>query len=183
MSDQIFLIINIAIISVFQFFVMVSYLHKKNKGKFFSNLIGYLIITLLILYEYFSNLNIPNFIITCSLITIIGHSFIGTLLDIYHSSKFYDRYLHLFGCFSFSLLIYSVLNEVITQAIESKIYVFLFIMTLGITIGAFFEIAEFIHDNLSKQEKYQHGLIDTNFDIIFNIVGSFLAAIVSIRIF
>ena len=183
MTAQLFLIFHITMISVFQIYGIIHYLHRGEKGKFFSNLIAYGIILALIFYEYYSNLNIPSFIITCSLLAIVGHSFIGTLLDVYHRSKTYDRYLHLFGSFSFALLVFSILDRIIVPAIKSKIYVFLFVMTLGITIGVFFEIIEFVHDRFSKKVKCQHGLADTDFDMIFNIAGSFLAAMVAIRIF
>lgn len=89
----------------------------------------------------------------------------------------------MFGAFSFSLLIFSILDRIIVPAIESKMYMFLFVTTLGITIGVFFEIIEFVHDRFSKKAKCQHGLEDTDFDMIFNIAGSLFEAIVTIRIF
>ncbi|MBE6033778.1 MAG: hypothetical protein E7222_03650 [Clostridiales bacterium] len=66
---------------------------------------------------------------------------------------------------------------------EIWVYTFLLVTTLGITIGVLFEIAEFIHDSFSKKMKCQHGLADTDFDLIFNVFGSAIAGLLSIFIF
>lgn len=177
------LIINIIIISLFQIYLVMSYLFKKKWGMFLSSLATYTIIILLLLYEYYSNLNIAGFIITCSLISVISHSFIGEYLNLYHSSKHYDRYTHLFGSFSFSLLSYSILNSISVLASKNWI-VFLFTMLLGISIGVFYEIIEYLHDCLkNKKIVCQHGLTDTNVDLIFDVFGSIIAGFVAIYIF
>jgi uncharacterized membrane protein YjdF len=63
----------------------------------------------------------------------------------------------------------------------SKIFRALFIVFLGISIGAIFEIIEFIIDTHKKEEsqraKMQKGLKDTDFDLICDIIGSALGSI------
>lgn len=179
MSDQNFFILNIAIISVFQIFLVVKYLQQKS-SKFIGDLIIYIIIILFLICEQYFALDIADFVLTCTVITVIGHTFIGTYLNVYYKSKYFDRYLHLFGSFSFALLFFSIINTLIPLANVSWIYTFLFVMTLGISIGVFFEIIEFIHDCYSKKIVCQHGLADTDFDMIFNVFGSFIAGIVSV---
>lgn len=183
MTIQKILILNILIISFFQIYLMISYLRKKKPGKAFGNLIIYMAILSFLFYEDYFKLNIPYFIITCSIITIIGHTFIGSYLNIYYTSRYYDRYLHLFGSFSFSLLAFSTINGNLPLVNVSWIYTPLLVTTLGISIGVFFEIIEFIHDSFSRNIRCQHGLTDTDFDMIFNIFGSCVAAFISVYIF
>lgn len=183
MIDQIIFILNVAIISMSQIFLMFKYLQQKKTSKFIGDLTIYCVILSFLLYEHYFKLNIPDFILTFSVITVIGHTFVGSYLNIYYKSNYFDRYLHLFGSFSFSLLAFSIINYIAPLMKVSWIYTFLFVMTLGISIGVFFEIIEFAHDSFSKKIMCQHGLADTDFDMIFNVFGSFIAGVVSITIF
>ena len=180
MTARNWLIGNILMFSIFEIYMMVNYLNNNKPAKFFRTLLLYLSIISLLLYEYYLNLNIPSFIVTCSLLAILGHTFLGTFMDIYHKSKTYDRYLHLFGSFSFSLLSFSLLKLNLTIGLFNT---FLFVMTLGISLGVVVEIAEFAHDTFTKKPMTQHGLIDTDFDMISNVLGSTIAGIVSLFVF
>lgn len=182
MLDENYFLFPIAMISIVQIYLMISYLPKKMTSKFFENLFTYVAILSFLIYSHLK-LSIPNFIITCSVITVIGHTFIGLYLKLYYKSKYYDRYLHLFGAFSFSLLAFSIINNIAPLHNESWIYTSVFVMTLGISIGVIFEILEFIHDSFSNGIKSQHGLADTDFDLIFNVLGSVFAGIISTNIF
>ena len=55
-------------------------------------------------------------------------------------------------------------------------------ITLGISLGVLLEMEELLHDTFSKS-KGQHGLKDTNFDLIANIIGAILAGLISSFIF
>jgi hypothetical protein len=179
MEEYIFLF-NIALISVFQVFMMISYILRKKKEKFWGSLILYTVVLAFLIYEHYSLLKIPGLILTCFVITVLGHSFVGKYLEVYYTSDVYDRYLHLFGAFSFSLTAYAILEHLIKPGTESIIYKSVFVMTIGITLGVFFEIAEFVHDRyFPKKIRSQHGLEDTDFDLIFNIAGSFIAGALS----
>lgn len=182
MSEQKFFLFNMAMISIFQIFLVAKYLQKKD-SKFIGNLLIYIFIMLFLIYEHYFKLNITDFILTCSVITVIGHTFIGTYLNVYYKSKYFDRYLHLFGSFSFSLLLFSIIHYLVPLDNASWIYTSLLVMTLGISLGVFFEIIEFIHDCYSKKMRCQHGLADTDLDLIFNVCGSFIAGIVSVNVF
>ena len=64
----------------------------------------------------------------------------------------------------------------------SKVYICIFIATIGISLGCIFEILEFILDSNSKpnEQRNQHGPIDTDFDLISNVIGSVIAGVASI---
>ena len=121
-------------------------------------------------------------IIFMVLITLIGNSLIGKYLYVYNTSKHYDRFLHAFGAFSFALFYYSILHKLAMPIVSSKFYIGVFVAAIGISIGCIFEIYEFIADSITTSNN-QHGLKDTNFDMISNIIGSSIAGIVSIWIF
>jgi hypothetical protein len=52
--------------------------------------------------------------------------------------------------------------------------IFVFVVALGALIGVVFELYEFTVDMIFKT-KNQHGLIDTDVDLIFDIIGAILA--------
>ena len=100
----------------------------------------------------------------------------------YNISKYYDRLLHAFGSFSFSLFFYSILDKITIPTIYSKFYISIFVTTIGISLGCIFEIYEFILDSTTNSNN-QHGLTDTNYDLISDVIGSIAAGIASILIF
>lgn len=179
MTEKYYLITNLLLITVAQFYIIFNYTKQKRFGKATQGILFWLVIASLLLYEYNSGLNLSGLIVTCSILTIIGHSLVGNYLGYYHKSKTYDRGLHFFGSFSFSLLVFLILNNAVIPFYSNRFYVSLFVITLGISIGALFEILEFIHDSVSKKAACQHGLADTNFDMIFNMLGALIAGVVA----
>ena len=122
------------------------------------------------------------FIIMLVVITIVGNNLIGNCLNVYNCSKYYDRFSHAFGSFSFSLFFYSILDKITIHVIFPKLYVSIFVATIGISLGCIFEIYEFILDSNTNSNN-QHGLTDTNFDLISDVIGSIIAGITSVLIF
>ncbi len=149
---------------------------------FFETVIIYLSNLLFLYNEYNSKFQIKTGIILLVILTILGHSFIGEYLDVYNKSKNYDRFLHLFASFSFSLFAYSIIYSIIKPVNYSKLYVSLFVITLGISLGVLFEIIEFIQDTFLKTGN-QHGLKDTNFDLISDVIGATIAGMICTFIF
>ncbi len=179
MSYKSTLIINACIFTVLQCALIVGYFKRRQPGKAASNFLAWLIMISFLFYINYIKLYIPEFIITCFTITVIGHFFLGNFLDLYHRSKIYDRWLHLFGAFSFSLLVFSILNNAVLPFPNSDFYMSFFVITLGVSIGTLFEILEFMHDVVSKKKlPCQHGLADTDYDMIFNLLGSIVAGFV-----
>jgi len=116
------------------------------------------------------------YILILIIITLFGHSFIGNYLNLYNKSQHFDRYLHLFGSFSNALFIFSIITNIINPTVSSKLYSALFVISLGISSGVFFEILEFSQDSTANTN-HQKGLKDTNLDLIYNIIGSLIAGV------
>ena len=132
-----------------------------------------------LLFTYFENkkaFKIENYIKALVITTCILHNSFGQYLNLYRTTIWFDKILHVFGTFSFALFCYSVLNLSVDFFSESKIFTFIVIMSLGITVGAILENFEFFMDIVFKTNN-QHGNIDTNLDLILNTVGAMLAGL------
>lgn len=164
-------------------YIIYKYSKSKKYGLIVGNAVVYIILLLYLCYKDVLQLRVYDFITVFLIITIFGHTYVGEYCGIYHKSKKYDRFLHLFGSFTFSLFAYSIIESLVKPVSYSKVYVAIFVATLGITIGVLFELIEFVFDKLAKYEKNQHGLADTDFDLIFNVIGSILAGVASIKLF
>ena len=79
----------------------------------------------------------------------------------------------------FSILTYTIITDVFNEAIESDAFATIIVFSVGVTLGALFEIKEFISDNCIKTNQ-QHGLTDTNYDVVFNVIGSLIASVYSV---
>lgn len=176
MSYESSLIVNACMITASQCALIVGYFKRKQPKKAASSFLVWLLTISFLFYIYDFKVYVPAFILTCTTITLIGHFFLGNYIDLYHKSTTYDRWLHLLGAFSSSLLVFSVLNSAIIPFPDSDFYMSFFVMTLGVFIGTLFEILEFMHDVISKKKlPCQHGLADTDYDMIFNLLGSIIA--------
>lgn len=163
--------------------ICIAVIVKKKQGMIAVNIISYVFYLIFLYLQYKLNFRVRIFIILLVLIAFIGNNYLGVYLDFYHRSKYYDRYLHVFGSFSFSLFFYSILDKIVAPAVSSKIYISIFIASIGIAFGCLFEIGEFIIDSKSKKSsKHQHGLKDTDYDLISNVIGSAAAGIISMWI-
>lgn len=124
--------------------------------------------------EFKLNFKIKNYIKVLISITFILHSSFGQYINLYQKNNWFDKGLHLVGTLAFSLLLYAIMTALIDVNTNSKIYAFIVISSIGITAGVFFELLEFVLD-ITTGSKHQHGLNDTNLDMIFNIIGAYLA--------
>ena len=170
-----------AIFCIVILFASIAVLIKKKYNFFFGNIASLIFYLVFLIAQYNLKFHVRAFIILLILITLIGHHLIGQYLNFYNRSKHYDRFLHTLGSFSFSLFFYSILDKITIPAIHSKPYVSIFVATIGISLGCIFEIGEFILDTINNSNN-QKGLIDTNFDLISNIIGATIAGIVSTSI-
>lgn len=159
-------------------FTCIGELMKKKYPFFFGNIIICILYFIFLIAQYRYKFYVNLIIISLVLITFIGHSLIGQYLNVYKSSKYYDRFLHAFGSLSFSLFFYSIINNITLHPTKSKFYVSIFVATIGISLGCIFEVCEFILDSTTNS-KNQHGLKDTNFDMISDIIGATIAGIVA----
>jgi hypothetical protein len=175
----------LAIICIVEIYIVYKLIKKKNKTILKQATFPLIVFFLYLIAVYLLNLNIPYYVLLLSLLTVFIDALVGRYLDYYNKSKTFDRFLHAFGTFSFALLFfYTLIN--LTEPGGSKFLQAAFIAAIGIANGAAFEIIEFAIDSKQKQKqniKHQRGLKDTNFDIIFNIIGSLSAALFAYSVF
>ncbi len=172
------------VISIIEIYMIINLYRQKRHEYFFENIGIYGVVLIFLLGQYYFEFQIKGYIILFVLFSIIGHSFVGEYLDYYNKSKYYDRFLHFFGTFSFTLFAYSIIYLIEKPIHYSPLYVSLFVTTLGIAMGVLFELLEFAHDTFMKSDiQAQHGLKDTNLDLMGNVIGALLAGVLSFFVF
>jgi hypothetical protein len=122
----------------------------------------------------FLDLKISYVILLLAATALFLNAFIGYYLRYFIKSRVVDRFLHAYGTFSLTLLLYNFIIIIILNR-GSKPYQTLFIVFFGIALGAVHEIMEFLAD-IKQNSQMQKGLRDTNVDTIFNILGAASAA-------
>lgn len=123
------------------------------------------------------NIYMDNYIRVLLALIIISHNLFGELLNLYDSSKIFDKVLHIFGGYTFSIFAYLLVNNLPHGDPPSKRRDFVFILALGLSMGASFEIIEFFTDIVfNPTVPNQPSLIDTDLDLIANFVGAAFAA-------
>ncbi|WP_094604837.1 hypothetical protein SPSIL_019050 [Sporomusa silvacetica DSM 10669] len=137
-------------------------------------------IVLWILYTFWevkSGITISNYIRASVMTILISDSYFGLYLDIYVTSSIFDKVQHVFGSYVFSLFAYSIICK-LAQPMIGRGFTFIFILTLGLSIGAIYEVGEFLGDSIAKPSMpSQPNLLDTNLDLIADIMGALLAAV------
>lgn len=107
----------------------------------------------------------------------------GMILGWYMTIPFYDKFGHFVGSLSVALLGFTleIIFEKYSQTKINKRHVILFIILFTMALGAIWEITEFSVDKIFGTMG-QHGLDDTMWDLICDLFGAIvLALIVDIR--
>ena len=118
-----------------------------------------------------------NFIRVMIGITLISDSFFGYYLDLYARSSVFDKILHVFGIYALSLCAYILVVQLLKNPVN-RTFKFILVICLGISIGATYEIMEFFTDNISHPSLVsQPSLLDTDLDLIGDVIGAVCAAI------
>lgn len=154
----------------------VSFIVKKEYNCLLETVLIIVGYSVFIHIEKSKNFQVKSYIRALVIASILSNTFGGELLELYKTSKYFDKFLHVFGTFTFSLLAYSVINTTIANTPNKKLYISIFITSLGAIIGVAFEILEFIADVVFKANS-QSGLVDTNLDLIFDLIGALGASI------
>lgn len=120
------------------------------------------------------NLYMNNYVRTIAMITTVSDNFFGHYLQLYITSCVFDKLLHVFGSYSFSLFAYILVIQM-RRPVTSKLFNFILVFSLGLSLGAFYEITEFLGDTFTKPAiPAQTSLLDTDLDLISDIIGSSL---------
>lgn len=178
--NQLLMLITV-IYTLATLFTAVAVTIKKKYNFLICNIVTYALYIAFLITQYMLNFRIRIFIIALVILTLIGNSLVGQYLDLYMKSRTYDRYLHILGCFSFALFFYYLIANVTSAAAGPDVYVALYVASLGITAGCLLEILEYCIDSKSRKGmKNQHGLRDTDTDMIANVIGASIAGVVSV---
>lgn len=118
-----------------------------------------------------------NYVRAVVLLAIVSDGFFGYYLGFYASSNVFDKLQHIFGSYAFALFAYVLAVQWLKYALPQPI-ASVFIISLGVSIGAFYEIAEFFVDMWGNPVMpSQPSLQDTDLDLIGDAVGSLVAAL------
>ena len=82
----------------------------------------------------------------------------------------------MYGTFAYALLLYGIIDGLLKPSVSPRLYAALFIVALGIAVGAVFETVEYFVDK-TMPVKTQRGLKDTDVDLICDVIGAALAGI------
>jgi uncharacterized membrane protein YjdF len=89
----------------------------------------------------------------------------------------FDKMIHLFGIYSLAIFVYSIMSQFTPMSFASKLNKFIFITVLGFSLGAVFEIIEYIGDiTINPKMHNQSDLTDTDLDLVADLVGALIAA-------
>jgi hypothetical protein len=165
----VFIVALIILILAHIFIIYKLYKNKKKVGSH-STLINFTLVCVLLLFIWLFHISIPYYILLLCMIALFLNSYVGYYLEYFWKSTKFDRYLHGYGIFSYTLLFYFIITHLIESG-GTKLFHALFIVFLGISLGAIFEISEFRTDS-KRNTRMQKGLKDTDFDIMFDIIGS-----------
>jgi VanZ family protein len=115
------------------------------------------------------------------LFAIFLDAFFGLYLDLYNRTTRFDRLAHAYGTFAASILLYHLVAALTTPG-GSAAFRAVLVFALGVAAGAGYELYEFAKDR-KLGTRDQHGLEDTNIDLIFDFIGAFAAALFALIAF
>jgi len=124
-------------------------------------------------YKFYMN----TYVRVVVVLTILFDGFFGCYLDLYTTSSIFDKILHVFGTYAFSLFAYVLVVQLLKHPVNSS-FKYILVVTLGVSLGAFYEILEFLTDTFSHPiPMSQPSLLDTDLDLIGDAIGANFAAI------
>lgn len=118
-----------------------------------------------------------NYVRAVMVITLLSDGFFGYYLNLYTTSFVFDKILHVFGTYAFSLFAYILIVQLLNYPVKRS-FKFVLVVCLGLSIGTLYEVLEFITDNISHPTPpSQPSLLDTDLDLIGDLIGAVFAAI------
>ena len=105
----------------------------------------------------------------------------GYVFHLYERFGWFDEVLHAYTTFALTLPLTLLLYDVILTGAQTRPILFgLIVASLGVAIGAVWEIAEWAYDQMVPENAIL-GKQDTIIDLIMDILGGAAAGIVSVR--
>ena len=169
-----------AVFLLTQGFIAYHFIRTNNILYLKSILVSNALFALYVIAEAVFQINVPYLLRILVIAILFIHSYYGYFKNRFTWSKVFDRYLHVFGTTVFTLFLYNILILLVKPSIYPKVFEAVFVFTFGITVGTLFEIFEFSGDQtMHEPVKMQKGLKDTNVDLICDLFGSLIAAIIA----
>jgi len=133
-----------------------------------------------VLYSYLEikyHVYMDNYVRMAVMVAVISDGFFGYYLNYYADSFIFDKVQHVFGSYAFALFAYILVMQLSPGSDRNRTFRFILITCLGISIGMLYEIVEFLVDMFAKPIiSSQPSLLDTDLDMICDVIGSALAA-------
>lgn len=138
-----------------------------------------------VIYSYFElkcGIQLNNLLRAAVMLVIISDSLWGIFCRLYITSSVFDKVQHVLGTYAFSLFFYSVICQ-LSHPRLSRGVTLVFVFSLGLGIGAIYEISEFLGDIIVKPSiPSQTDLLDTELDLIADMFGALAAGMHAIYI-
>jgi uncharacterized membrane protein YjdF len=120
-------------------------------------------------------LKMSTYVRVLIMLTIFFDAFFGLYCDWYVSSFVFDKVLHFFGAYAFSLFAYILVMQLQKDTVDRPLK-FILTACLGLSLGAIYEILEFLVDSITHPiPPGQPSLLDTDIDLIGDMLGALLA--------
>lgn len=118
-----------------------------------------------------------TYVRTLMVLSIFMDAFFGYYYDLYATSFVFDKMLHVFGTYSFSLFGYVLMVQWLKSPLPAP-FKFILITAIGLSFGTLYEILEFFTDSISHPyPPSQPSLLDTDVDLIGDFIGAVAAAV------
>lgn len=164
----VFLLIQVA--------VMIGLAAKNYPGFMRGSAVTTGLLLLYTIIEYKYGLYMNNYVRAAVMIAMVCDSFLGQYWEYYITSTLFDKVLHGFGTYSFSLFFYMLLAQMQSNRFNRPV-AFVVVFCLGLSFGGLYEIMEFVIDTVTKPTfPGQLSLYDTNLDLVADMAGSLVAA-------
>lgn len=121
------------------------------------------------------NAYMNHYVRAAAMTAITIDAFFGYYLAYYLTSFTFDKLLHAFGTYAFALFAYVLVVQLLKFP-AGGLFKFILATSLGLSIGAFYEIIEFLVDTFSNPIiPSQVNLLDTDLDIVCDAIGAIIA--------
>lgn len=125
----------------------------------------------------------PGRVLAWTLLVALGAANIaGYAFDLYRPFWWFDRVLHACTILAVTLwLALFVWSKALTREHGHDVLVVLLIASVGIALGALWEVAEWVFDQIMPGDVIK-GKYDTLFDIVMDTAGATLAGVMTLRL-
>lgn len=130
-------------------------------------------------YSWFTVIHrfyVPVYVQGLLALTLLADGVGGLYFNLYVTSTVFDKIVHIVGAYVFALLAYGLVAQCLQQPVPRTVQSML-IISLGLSIGAGYEIMEFFTDLYTQAQPCplppsQPSLADTDLDMVCDLIGA-----------